>query len=153
MTIVFDSNHFNPIIYTKQCCVPSVVANKPSLTTLCEKVPKTIKKKRTLARNFKRITIFFDSNHFDTITSTKQCYAPSFIDNKPSFEPLFAIRCTKLLKKPKKRNLVRKFKHMIIFFDSNHINTIKYTKQLRVRIFMANKPSFNHFLRESSKML
>ena len=31
MTNVFDSNLFHTIIYTKYCCVPSFVPNKPSL--------------------------------------------------------------------------------------------------------------------------
>ena len=31
MTIVFESNYFNTIIYTKQCCVQGFVRNKPRL--------------------------------------------------------------------------------------------------------------------------
>ena len=34
MTIVFDSKHFNIIIYAKKCCVPFSVENKPSFKHL-----------------------------------------------------------------------------------------------------------------------
>ena len=56
------------------------------LTTLCVKVPKTLKNPKigNLARNFKHMTIVLDSNHFSTIIYTKSCRVPSFVPNKPS---------------------------------------------------------------------
>ena len=36
MTIVFNSNLFHTIIYTKQCCVPCFVPNKPLYARKCQ---------------------------------------------------------------------------------------------------------------------
>ena len=44
------------------------------------------------------------------------------------FELLVTRKCQKWLKKPQKRNLERKFKHMTILSDFNHFNTKIYTK-------------------------
>ena len=60
-------------------------------------------------------------------------------------------------KKPKqkleKSNLARNFKHMTIFFESNHFNTITYTKQCCVLGFVRNETSLNHFMRENAKKI
>ena len=40
MTIVFNCNHFNTIIYTKYNCVPSFMLNKPSLNDFKRVSPK-----------------------------------------------------------------------------------------------------------------
>ena len=40
MTIVFNSNHFNTIIYTKYNCVPSFNLNKPSVNDFKRVIPK-----------------------------------------------------------------------------------------------------------------
>ena len=57
----------------------------------------------------------------------------------------------KAKKKLEKCNLARNYKHMTIVFDSNHFNTIIYTKQCRVLCLLQNKPSLNHFMREKAK--
>ena len=44
MNIVFDSNAFNTIIYTKECAVQSFVPNKPSLNHFIRECAKTLKK-------------------------------------------------------------------------------------------------------------
>ena len=150
MTIFFDSNHFNTIIYTKQCCVPCFVANKPSLNHFMRESVKNAQKtsKRNLTLNFKHMTISFNSKHFNTIIYTKQCYVPSFVPHKPSLND---FKVPKTLKKPQKCNIARNFKHMTIVFDSIDLKTIIYTKQCCVPSFVANKLSLNHFVRESSK--
>ena len=42
--------------------------------------------KRNLERNLKHMTIVFDSKHFNTKIYTKQCYVPSFMQNKTSLK-------------------------------------------------------------------
>ena len=54
-------------------------------------------------------------------------------------------------KQPEKRNFVGNFKHMSIVYGSNHFNTIKYNKLYCVPSFAPNKPSLEHFMRESGK--
>ena len=73
MTIVFYSKHFNTIVYTNESCVPCLGTNKPSLNHFMRESKKILKKpiKSNLARNFKHMTIVFDSNHFNTIIYTK----------------------------------------------------------------------------------
>ena len=72
--------------------MPSFVANKQSFNHFLRESTLTLKKKRlekpqkrNLARNFKRMTIVYDSNYFNTITNTKQFCVPRFLTNKPSF--------------------------------------------------------------------
>ena len=153
MTIFFQSNHFNTIIYTKQCCVPCFVQNKPCLNHFIRQSVKNAKKKpqkRNLAINFKHITIYFDSKNFKTITYKKQCCAPSFVPNKTSLHH-FMRENAKNAKQPQKRNLVCNLKHMSIVFNSSHFNTITNNKLYCVPSFVPNKPSLNHFMRESAK--
>ena len=57
----------------------------------------------------------------------------------------------KCLKNAKIRKLLRNLKQMIIVFNSNHFNTIIYTKLCCVLSFMQNKPSLNVVMRESAK--
>ena len=39
--LIFNSNHFNTIIYTNECCVPCCVQNKQSLSYfMCESAKK-----------------------------------------------------------------------------------------------------------------
>ena len=66
--------------------MPCFVAKKQSSNQLCEKVPKTVKKpqKCNLAHNFKRKTMVFNSNHFNTIIYTKLFGVPNFMANKHS---------------------------------------------------------------------
>ena len=75
---------------------------------------------------------------------------PSFAPNKPSLSH-FKRQSGKNAKKPLKPNFAHTFKHMTIVFDSNNFNTIKYTKRCCLPSFVANKPSLNHFMRESAK--
>ena len=51
-----------------------------------------------------------------------------FRGKQTKFEPLYARKCHKQLKKPQKRNLTNNSKHMTIVFNCNHFNTIIYTK-------------------------
>ena len=94
--------------------------------------------------------IVFDSKNFNTIIYTKRSCVPSFVINKPSVNN-FKRESSKTLKKPQKRNLACKFKHMIIVLDSKHFNTIIYTKGYCVPYFVSKKLSSNHFMRESAK--
>ena len=86
MTIFFDSTHLKIIIYTKKWCAPSFMPNKPSLKYVMRKSAKNAKKplKWNYARNFKHITIVFNSNHFNRIIYTTSCCVPNFMPNKPS---------------------------------------------------------------------
>ena len=62
------------------------MANKPSFNHLLQESSKTLKKpqKSNLERNFKHMTIVYDSNYFKTIIYTKSCRVPSFVTNEPS---------------------------------------------------------------------
>ena len=154
ITIVYNSNHFNTITYTKQCCVPRFLANKPSFKQFLRESAQTAEKKskkRNLASNFKRMTIFFNSIYFKTIIYKKQCCVPSFVANKPCLNHFMLESAKNVLKKFQKHNLARNFKHMTIVFDSNHFNTIQYSKQCSVPSFVANKPSFYYFLQECAE--
>ena len=87
MTIVFDSNDFKIIIYIPNSVVCHVSWQKNQVSTiLYEKVPKTLTKpqKRNLARNFKHMTIIYDSNHFNPIIYLKLCCVTSLVENKQS---------------------------------------------------------------------
>ena len=57
----------------------------------------------------------------------------------------------KKIKKPSKRNLACNLKHIKIFLNSNHFNTIIYIKHCCVPSYTPNKPSLNYFMRESAK--
>ena len=152
MIIFLASNQFNTITYAKQCCVPSLVAKKQTLNHFMRETTKNAKKtiKRNLARNFKDIKIVFDSKNFKIITYTKQCCVPCYVPNKPSLYH-FMRESAKNAKKPQKRNFACNFKHMSIVFDPNHFYTIPYNKLYCVPNSLPNKPSLNHFLRESGK--
>ena len=102
MNIIFNSNHFNTIIYTKLCCVPSFMQNKPSLNDIMrESAQKRIKKLKmhlcTIARNFKHMTIVLHSNHLNIIIYTKYYCVASFMANKPSLN-YFTRECLKRFK-------------------------------------------------------
>ena len=73
MTTVFNSNNFKTVIYTIQCFVPSFMPNKPSLNYFKRVSAKKVLKgkKRKYGRNFKDITIVFNSNHYKIIIYTK----------------------------------------------------------------------------------
>ena len=73
MTTVLDSNHFKTIIYTHYCCALSFAPQKPNLNHFMREIAKNAykTKKRNLARNFKHMTIVFDSNYFKKIIYTK----------------------------------------------------------------------------------
>ena len=60
--------------------------NKPNLKYFKRESAKNAEKtfKRNLERNFKHMTIVFDSNNFNTILYTKYCCVQSFMQNKPS---------------------------------------------------------------------
>ena len=53
---------------------------------------------------------------------------PSFVANKPCLNYFMLESAKNVLKKFQKHNLARNFKHMTIVFDSNHFNTIQYSK-------------------------
>ena len=100
------------------------------LTTLCEKVAKTLEKpkKQNLASNFKHMTTIFNSKHFKTII-----YIPNSVVCQVSSQTnqVWTSLCEKVpktLKKPLKGNLAHNFKHTPIFFYSNHFSTIIYMK-------------------------
>ena len=131
MTIVFDSIHFNTIRYTKKCCVPYFLAYDYCF----------------------HMTIFFNSNHFKHNNIYHLVLCAKFHGKQTKFQLLFTRKSLKRLKKPRKRNLVRNFKHMTIVFDSNHFNRITYAYQCCVPSFVANKPSFNRFARKCPKGL
>ena len=96
MTIVFYSNHFNTILYTKKWCVPFFVAYKRSMNHFMRESAKNAKKpqKCNLAHNIKHMTIIFDSNHLNKIFYTKYCCVPSFMANKPRLNH-FMLESTK----------------------------------------------------------
>ena len=74
MTIVFDSNHCNGITYIQNSVCAKFCGKETQFELLyAKKCPKRLKKpeKRNLARNFKHMTIAFDSNHFHRLTYTK----------------------------------------------------------------------------------
>ena len=54
-------------------------------------------------------------------------------------------------KQPQKRYFACNLKHISNVFDSNHFNTITYKKLYCVPSIVSNKPSLNHFMRESAK--
>ena len=70
-----------------------------------------------------------------------------FHAKQPKFEPLYARKCQKRLKKPQTRSLARNFKHMTIFWDSNHFNKIYqivlcamfHAKQTKFELLYARK--------------
>ena len=51
-----------------------------------------------------------------------------FHGKQTKFQPLFARKCQKRLKKLQYRNLARNFKHTTIVFDYKNFITIIYTK-------------------------
>ena len=65
MTIVFNSNHFKTNIYNKKCRMLSVMPKTPSLKYFMRESAKNAYKtvKRNLERNFKHMTIVFNSNN------------------------------------------------------------------------------------------
>ena len=74
MTIVFNANHFNTIIYTTLYYVPSFMQNKPNKNYfMLQKEQEMHKKplKRHIASIFKHMIIVFNSKHFNTIINTK----------------------------------------------------------------------------------
>ena len=91
MNTFLDSNHFKTIIYTKYCCALSFVPHKGGLNHFMREIAKNAYKitKRNLARNFKHMTIVFDSNDFKTIIYTKWCCVLCFAANKPSLNHLW----------------------------------------------------------------
>ena len=131
MNNVFDSNQFNTIKYVPNSVVCQVSCQTTQVwTTLSEKVPKTLIKPQTrnIALNFKHINNLFDSNHFNTIK-----YIPNSVVCHVSRQitqvwTTLSKKVPKTLKKPQKWNVARNLKHMNIVFDSNHFNTITYTK-------------------------
>ena len=86
MAIVFNSKNLNTIIFINKFCEPSFLIYKPSLNHFMRENAKNAKKplKSNLARNFKYMTIVFNSNHFSTPIYTKYCCVPSFMPNKPN---------------------------------------------------------------------
>ena len=146
MTMIFKYKHFNTIIYTKQCCVASFVRNKPCSSYCMRESAKTLKNplNHKLARNFKHMTIIFNSNHFNTTIYTKECCVPSFVQNKTKFELLLCTKVPKTLKNPLNHNLAHNFKHLTMICNSNNFITIIYIKQCRMRNYMQNKPSLNY---------
>ena len=156
MTIVFYSNHFNSIQYSKQCSVTSFVANKSSFNYFSQECAENALKKpqkRNLACNFKPMTIVFNSFYFKTIIYTKQCCVPRFMANKPCLNHFMLESAKTVLKKFSKHNLARNFKHMTIVFYSNHLNPIQYSKQCSVPSFVANKQVSTSFCKNVSKTL
>ena len=74
MNLVLNFNRFNTIIYIQNSVVCQVSRQINYVrTTLCEKVPKTVKKhkKRNVAHNFKHMTIVFNANHLQKTIYTK----------------------------------------------------------------------------------
>ena len=51
-----------------------------------------------LARNFKHLTIVFDSNYFNTIIYTKRFNVLGFVRNKSSLNHFYARKCQKNIK-------------------------------------------------------
>ena len=76
---------------------------------------------------------------------------PSFVANKLRLNQFMRESAKKRLNKPHKCNLTRNFQHITTNFDSNHFITIICTKQCCVPSCMQNKPSLNHFMRQSAK--
>ena len=68
------------------------------------------------------------------------------------FEPLYARNFQKRKNKSQKHNLVSNWEHMAMVFDSNLFDTIIYSKYDCEPSFVPNKPSLNHFIRESFKI-
>ena len=88
MTIVIDFNHFNTKKYTKWCCVPSFMVDKPSLNHFVrESAKNAIQRQRcNFACNFMHMSIIFDSNYLNTIIYNKLNHVPSFVPKKPSLK-------------------------------------------------------------------
>ena len=103
--------------------MPSFVPNKPSVLHFMRENVKNAEQpqKRKFVPN--KLYIVFDSNHFNTITYNKLYCVPSFVPNKPSLNH-FMLEIAKNAKNLQKGNFARSFKHMTIFFESNHFNTI-----------------------------
>ena len=59
--------------------------------------------------------------------------------NKISLNKLMQESDKNALKKPQKRNIARNFKNMTTVLDSNHFNTITYTKYYCVPSFVSKK--------------
>ena len=106
------------------------MAYKLSLNHFMRESAKKIKKpqKCNLVRNMKHMAIVFDSNHFNKILYTKQGCVPFYRGKQTKFEQFYVRKCQKRLKNLKKHNLACNIKLMTIIFDSNHFNTIIYTK-------------------------
>ena len=82
----------------------------------------------------------FNSNHFKTITYSKQCCA-KFHAKQIRFELLLASAKNAL--KPQKRNFARNLEPLTIVFNSNHFKKKIYTNYCCVRNFMLNKQNCN----------
>ena len=65
-----------------------------------------------------------------------------FRAKQTKFGPLYARKCQKHLKKPKKRNLARKFKHMTIFFDSKLFQHNNIYEKVLCAMFRAKQTKF-----------
>ena len=75
-----------------------------------------------------------------------------FHAKQTKFELFYGRKNTKkCFKNVQRANLARKFNDMSIVFNSNHTNTIIYTKQYSVPCFLPDKPCLNTFMRESAK--
>ena len=87
--------------------------------------------------------IVFDSNYSNTTIYTKKFCVSSVLRNKQGLNHFMPDSANNA----KTRKLACNIKHMTIVFDSNHSNTVIFTKKYCVPSFTPNKLWLNHFMR------